>query len=99
MWISNKRLIALSIRCGAFVIALLIAAPMRAADRSGPIAEWNFDEGQMDVAHDSSGMGRHAKIVGASWVDHGDGFAVGLDGVDDCVDCTRGKPLTQLDTE
>ena len=60
---------------------------------AGLLAAWNFDEGQGDVAHDSSGNGHDAKVFGAKWVKQGDGFALSLDGVDDYVDCTQGEPL------
>jgi len=64
-----------------------------AARPSGPLAEWRFDEGRGAVAHDSSGHGRHARLVGATWAKQGEGFAVSLDGVDDYVLFPGDPPL------
>ncbi len=64
-----------------------------AAKPAGLMAEWTFDEGKGDVAGDSSGHGRDAKVFGASWVKQGDGFALSLDGVDDYVEFAKGPPL------
>ena len=59
----------------------------------GLLAEWNFDEGRGDVAHDSSGHGHDATIHGATWVKQGDGFALNLDGLDDYVVCGKGSDI------
>src|SRR5438093_4139257 len=66
---------------------------VRAGDTSGLIAEWNFDEGQGDVAHDSSGNKHDAKIYGASWVKPGDSFALSLNGQNDYVEYSESRPL------
>ena len=63
----------------------LTAAVAWPAEPANLLAEWEFDEGMGEVAHDSSGHGRDAKLFGASWVRLGDGFAVSFDGVDDHV--------------
>jgi serine/threonine protein kinase len=35
------------------------------------LAIYHFDEGEGDIAHDASGNGNHAKIVGAEWAEEG----------------------------
>ncbi len=45
---------------------------------------WNFDEGTGTTAYDSSGLGRHGTISGATWTtDSRHGTALNFDGVDD----------------
>ncbi len=78
----------------------VISSAAWAAKPAGLLAEWNFDEGKGDVAHDASGRGHDAAIHGATWVKQGGGFALSLDGHDDYVDCGEsagigiGGPLT-----
>ncbi len=77
-------------RLGLLFAIVSLCAMSMVAWATGPeglLAEWNFDEGKGDVARDSSGNGRDAKIYGATWVKQGDGFALSLDGFDDYVDC------------
>ena len=75
-----RRLLAIMSLC-------VMSSAAWAAGPAGLLAAWNFDEGQGDVARDSSGNGRHARLHGPTWVKRGDGFAVSLDGRDDYVDC------------
>ncbi len=76
------------------VAFLCVISSVARADRpAGMLAEWNFDEGKGEVARDSSGNERDAKIIGASWVKQGDGYALSLDGVDDYVELDKGQPL------
>ncbi len=56
-------------------------------------AHWRFDEGEGETLHDSSGNNNHGTIKGAKWVKNGDGYALELDGEDDCVDCGAGPSL------
>ena len=71
----------------------VMTAPAWAAVPAGLLAEWNFDEGKGDIAHDSSGNGHDAKIHGATRVKQADGFALSLDGFDDHVDCGESRAL------
>ena len=65
-----------------------------------PLARWDFDEGQGEVAHDTAGRGHDAALHGPVWVRQGDGFVLGLDGIDDCLvgppsrEMGLGGPLT-----
>ncbi len=77
----------------AIVCVCVMATTAWAAGPAGLLAEWNFDEGKGDVARDSSGNGHDAKIYGATWARHGDGFAISLDGFDDYVDCGESRSL------
>ena len=77
----------------AIACLCLMSTAARSAEPTGLLAEWNFDEGKGDVAHDSSGNGHNAKIHGATWAKEGDGFVLSLDGLDDYVDCGT-VPLT-----
>jgi len=80
-------------RLGFAVACLWATVAWAAKSPGGLLAEWNFDEGQGDVARDSSGHGHDAKIYGATWVKQGDGFAISLDGHDDYVDCGGDRAL------
>jgi len=77
----------------ATVSLWVLAGPAWATGPEGLLAEWNFDEGQGDVAHDSSGNGHHAKIHGARWVKQGNRFVLSLDGLDDYVDCGKSTDI------
>ncbi len=71
----------------------LISSAVRAAGPEGLLAEWNFDEGKGDIAHDSSGHGHEAKVYGATWVKQGGGFAMSFDGLDDYINLTATRKL------
>ncbi len=77
----------------AIVVACMMSNAAWAAGPEGLLAEWNFDEGKGEVARDSSGNGRDAKLFGATWVKQGGGFALSLDGVDDYVEFAGDPPL------
>ncbi len=77
----------------AVVCLCVMSTAAWAAVPEGLLAEWNFDEGQGDVAHDSSGQGHDAKVHGATWVKQADGFALSLDGPGDRVDFSASRPL------
>ena len=55
----------------------------------GLVGAWHFDEGQGNIAHDSSGNNNHGTIYGAKWVDGKFGKALEFDGVDDYVEIGR----------
>jgi len=78
-----------------FIVAFVLAAStvVLAQSPSGPLGAWNFDEGAGDVAKDTSGHGRDAKLFGATWVKQGKGFAVSIDGEDDYVKFDGKPPL------
>ncbi|MBM4091527.1 MAG: hypothetical protein FJ276_19185 [Planctomycetes bacterium] len=68
--------------------ALLLAplASVIAAQDASLIGHWTFDETAGEVARDSSGKGRDAKIHGATWTKGAVGGALRFDGVDDYVE-------------
>ena len=74
------------------VVALALSTPL-SAQGQGPVARWNFDEGQGSVLHDQSGSNNHGRIHGAAWMPSGKGGALRFDGVDDYVDCGTGGSL------
>ena len=66
---------------------IVCSVPLEAAKAPvGLLAEWRFDDGQGNVAHDSSGHGHDAQIHGANWVEHNGRFFLSLDGEDDHID-------------
>ena len=64
-----------------------------AEQTAGMVAEWRFDEGQGDVAGDTTGHHRDAQLRGATWAEQGGGFAVALDGQGQYVDGPSPKGL------
>jgi hypothetical protein len=60
--------------------------------QTGPVAQWNFDEGQGAVAHDSAGNKNDGEIHGAQWVKLPKGSALIFDG-NSYVDCGKGSSL------
>ena len=84
----------LSVRQGLAIVCICaVTSAAWAARPDGLLAEWKFDEGKGDVAGDSSGNGRDAKVFGAKWVKHGDGLALVLDGPDAYVECGGNQAL------
>ena len=77
----------------AIVCVCVMATTAWAAKPAGLLAEWNFDEGRGDVAHDSTGHGHEAKVYGATWVKQGGGFAISFDGLDDYINLTAARKL------
>lgn len=58
---------------------------------------WLFDEGEGDIAKDSSGNGNDGKIIGeAEWVEGKFGKALDFDGVDDYVDCGNDESINKI---
>ena len=68
------------------------AAPIK---KDALVAHYTFDEGKGATFHDASGNGNDGIIHGATFVKHGDGYALRFDGVDDYVDCGN-KPGLNL---
>ncbi|MCF7837419.1 MAG: LamG domain-containing protein [Candidatus Marinimicrobia bacterium] len=58
---------------------------LNAVGADGLLAEWRLDEGQGQLARDSSGQGRDARIEGGAWTPLGEGYALALDGENDHV--------------
>lgn len=53
---------------------------------SSLVGYWKFDEGEGEVAYDSSGNGNNGVLLnGVSWADGIDGYAVSFDGIDDYI--------------
>jgi len=69
------------------------AAFAQQGQEDGLVGAWSFDEGHGAVARDSSGHGDDGRIHGASWVQHGDGYALSFDGQTDYVNCGTGPSL------
>lgn len=67
--------------------AVLLMSAECIAAISGPLAEWNFDEGQGEVAHAVAGNAHDAKLSGVTWAKEGDGFVASFNGMDSYVDC------------
>ena len=63
----------------------LSAEKLGTNSREGLVACWTFDEGDGQVAGDSSSKGNHGAIQGATWVEGKSGKALRFDGVDDYV--------------
>jgi len=90
-------------RFGFVLVILSIWCLVRigsAYDPETAVGIWLFDDGQGDVAHDSSGAENHGTLVGdADWVNEGKfGGAVLLDGEGDFVDCGNDPGLELHDS-
>jgi len=72
---------------------LLLTGAQCMAEPAGPTARWTFDEGQGNVARSTGSVQQDAQIGGATWVKHGDGYAISFDGLDDYVDGGDSKPI------
>jgi hypothetical protein len=84
--IKMTRLIIVGI---SFIILSLMFASLSSAkiDAEAIIGMWLFDEGEGDVASDSSGNGNNGTLMnGPKWVKGKFGKALSFDGVDDYVD-------------
>lgn len=58
------------------------------------VGMWDFDEGEGDIAKDSSSHGNDGTLVGGpKWADGKFGTALEFDGVDDYVDCGNAQML------
>ncbi|NLX95994.1 MAG: LamG domain-containing protein [Rhodopirellula sp.] len=71
----------------------LLSLLVLTADIPGPVAHWNFDEGNGTTLRDTSGNANHASIHGAAWIRSGSGYALQFDGEDDYADCGNGPSL------
>ena len=73
----------------SFIVISLMFANLSYAkiDEASIIGMWLFDEGEGDVALDSSGNGNNGKLMNdPKWVEGKFGKALSCDGVDDYVD-------------
>ncbi len=68
-----------------------------AGNEQGLVAYYSFDEGEGNVTHDLSGNGNDGTIYGAKWVDGKYEKALEFDGMDDYINCGRGKSLDIVD--
>lgn len=68
-------------------------------DVTGLVANWRFDEGSGNIAHDETANNNDGTIYGATWVDGIFGKALKFDGVDDYVrvaESSTFKPTNSL---
>jgi hypothetical protein len=68
-----------------------VCALLAMAGEPGLVAYYRFDEGDGAVAKDAAGRGNDGTIHGATFVKHGDGYALQLDGEDDYVEIAPGN--------
>jgi hypothetical protein len=81
----RRLVVALALGIALLPLVLTAAGPVGAAS-TGLVASYSFDEGSGTAALDSSGGGKTATVVGASWVGGRFGSALAFDGVNDRVD-------------
>ena len=71
-----------------------LAASAAAIDSQSVVGLWGFDEGEGDLAKDSSGRGNDGTLIGnPEWVEGKFGAALQFDGADDYVDCGNARTL------
>jgi hypothetical protein len=64
-------------------------------NRGAPIAHWKFDEGEGNIAYDSSGNGNNGTLInGPTWVPGKFASALKFDGVDDYVEVPSNVSLS-----
>ena len=72
-------------------------------NHGGPVASWNFDEGEGTVAYDETANNNDGTLGGGtaayepSWVEGKHGGALSFDGVDDYVNCGNDESLNITD--
>jgi len=78
-----------SFQSSLLTVLLVIGGPGKvyADAEKGLIGHWTFDEGQGELARDSSGNKHHGRIVGADWCKGHSGKALQFNGKDAFVDC------------
>lgn len=73
---------------------LLTTSSYAIIDPETCVAMWLFDEGEGNIAEDSSGKGNNGTLInGPEWVDGKSGSALSFDGSDDYVDCGNAPSL------
>ena len=78
------------------ILVLALCACLRCAtgaEAPGLLAEWRFDEGEGDVAVDSSGHGHNLELSGPVRTRLGEGFVLALDGLDDYAEGPNSSEL------
>jgi hypothetical protein len=84
----NERCVLLSIVVLS-VIGILVSSSYAKIDPEAVVGMWLFDEGQGDVARDSSGNGNDMDLNnGVAWIEGKFSKALGFDGVDDIAMAT-----------
>ena len=63
------------------------------AEEPGLVGHWTFDEGQGEIAKDSSGNGNDGRIHHATWTEGKSGIALSFNGEDAYVDCGNDSSL------
>ena len=83
----------------AFAVIMGLAVPCRAEQDAGLVAHYTFEKGTGKVVKDWSGKGNHGKILGAKYVNlgEGEGYALGFDNADAYVDCGNSPSLDTPD--
>lgn len=71
------------------VVGVLSNSSYAKMDPKTVVGMWLFDEGQGEIAKDSSGNGNHVRLMnGTAWVEGKFGTALSFDGVDDFASAT-----------
>jgi hypothetical protein len=66
------------------------------AEEPGLVGHWTFDEGQGEIAKDSSGKGNDGRIHHATWTEGKSGNALSFNGKDAYVNCGNDNSLDLL---
>lgn len=67
------------------------------AGEPGLVGHWTFDEGQGQIAEDSSGKGNHGRVHYAAWTEGKAGGALSFNGTNAYVDCGNDNSLDLLE--
>ena len=78
-------------------ICLLGSGSDSLAEEPGLVGHWTFDEGQGEIARDSSGKGNDGRIHHPPWTEGKAGSALSFNGRDAYVDCGNDSSLDLLE--
>jgi len=99
-WTKRRKLLVAAVTCTVLIGGLIMLQMSQVAEAAildphpGLVGWWRLDEGEGNVAEDSSEFGNHGTIYGATWVEGKHGKALSFDGTDDYINILHANVLT-----